>query len=107
MAMSSVSVVLSSLSLLSYQPPIRQNSVGVRPTNAPMRTIVSNVSPQPQVDSPFRPSGLESLLSFAGPVSDDSRDGVYSGMGMLEMEGERTSLLENRKHYGSTDQCRM
>lgn len=106
MAMSSVSVVLSSLSLLYYQPPNQStysklpqninstnnnsnNISTISPSNTYQGIPTSSISTT--VDSPMTPSkprGLESLLSFAD--------------GLLEMEEGKQLLIDKKKNYGSS-----
>ena len=106
MAMSSVSVVLSSLSLLYYQPPnqstysnpsqnnhsnsFANNNLVTSSTNSYLGIPSTSISTT-AVDSPLpalKSIGLDSLLSFAD--------------GLLEMEEGKQLLLDKKKNYGSS-----
>jgi hypothetical protein len=103
MALSSVSVVLSSLSLLYYQPPLKHSSSAsaTSPSSSPLTSHTrssgdgSSRSPPTTSESPL-PSRLmsfgEKLLSFA------------DGFEYLEMDEEGKTLIEDgapKKLYGS------
>lgn len=95
MALSSVSVVLSSLSLRYYQPPVKHTRTSSSSGSSPLTTLTrsSSKSPPTALESPF-PSRLTSfgdkLLSFA------------DGFEYLEMD-EGKALIDDKpkKLYGS------
>lgn len=91
MAMSSVSVVLSSLSLLSYKPPQQSSSSSVTSDLSSSPTQYSSKSPPTTSESPlpYRSVAFDKLLSFA------------DGFEYLEMEEGKSLLDEPKKNYGS------
>jgi hypothetical protein len=108
MAMSSVSVVLSSLSLLGYEPPYRQEMTAhmllQERSFSEIRKINSMKASRNSIMSDAAHPGLQSLLSFADLGKEDN------GEDLLEMEeGESTWLLSNggsqrahsKKNYGT------
>lgn len=100
MAMSSVSVVLSSLSLLYYQPPKQRlssldPSLSLSLTNESTSSSRSPLkSPPTTCESPFpnRSTAFDKLLSFA------------DGMEYLEMEEGKNLLEKPKKKYGTNQE---
>jgi P-type Cu+ transporter len=96
MALSSVSVVLSSLSLLNYQPPLKHTLSSSSSSSSPLNILTrsSSKSPPTTTESPL-PSRLtsfgEKLLSFA------------DGFEYLEMDEGKTLIDDKdpKRLYGS------
>lgn len=134
MAMSSVSVVMSSLTLLQYEPPDRSKALS---TELLMKQNIENSRMAPEMsrntsqqsanssgkgsffeDTPFLP-GLTSLLSFADgrDMSRRKEDGAAALEDVLEMEETESSVLLPKRHdsgtkvqrngYGSTEAISM